>query len=73
MSCQHTNFTQTFKCLFCCFGFFYNIFNRVDNLIASVKNQVPYPNITWRREDGRPIYRDVRKSNGMMGLGAGLR
>merc|ERR1719461_163501 len=32
---------------------------------------VPYPNITWRREDGRPIYRDVRKSNGMMGLGAG--
>lgn len=26
---------------------------------------VPYPNITWRREDGRPIYRDVQRSNGV--------
>ena len=26
---------------------------------------VPYPNITWRREDGKPIYRDVQRSNGV--------
>ena len=28
-------------------------------------SKVPYPNITWRREDGRPIYRDVQRSNGV--------
>jgi len=27
---------------------------------------VPYPNITWRREDGKPIYRDVQRSSGVM-------
>ena len=26
---------------------------------------VPQPNITWRREDGKPIYRDVQRSNGV--------
>jgi len=26
---------------------------------------VPYPNITWRREDGRPIYRDVQRTSGV--------
>ena len=25
---------------------------------------VPYPNITWRREDGKPIYRDVQRAAG---------
>jgi len=24
---------------------------------------VPYPNITWRREDGRPIFRDTQKTS----------
>ena len=26
--------------------------------------QVPYPNITWRREDGRPIFRESHKNKG---------
>lgn len=26
-------------------------------------NGVPYPNITWRREDGRPIFRDTQKTS----------
>ena len=28
-------------------------------------SQVPYPNITWRREAGRPIYRDVQRTSGV--------
>jgi len=28
-------------------------------------NGVPYPNITWRREDGRPIFRDTQKNKGV--------
>jgi len=28
-------------------------------------NGVPYPNITWRREDGRPIFRDTQKTSGV--------
>ena len=27
--------------------------------------KVPYPNITWRREDGRPIFRDTQKNAGV--------
>ena len=34
-------------------------------MITFACSQVPYPNITWRREDGRPIYRDVQRTSGV--------
>ena len=37
----------------------------LQGVLTSCILKVPYPNITWRREDGRPIYRDVQRSNGV--------